>query len=46
MRNSEIAESGFLFVDGMKDIDEEQEVEGESGVDREADVVGAEGVVD
>ena len=30
-------------MDGVKDIDEEQHVEGESGVDTEADVVGAEG---
>ena len=42
LRNPEIAESGFLFVDGVEDIDEEQD-----GVwDMDTHVVGAEGMTD
>ena len=44
LRNPEIAESGFLFVDGVEDIDEEQDVDGVWDMD--TDVVGAEGVID
>ena len=44
LRNPEIAESGFLFVDGAEDIDEEQDVDGVWDMDTH--VVGAEGVRD
>ena len=44
LRNPEIAESGFLFVDGAENIDEEQDVDGVWDMDTH--VVGAEGVTD
>ena len=42
MRNPEIADSGFLFVDGVEDI---EDVDGVLDTDTTGDVVGADGVV-
>ena len=42
MRNPEIADSDFLFVDGVEDI---EDVDGVLDTDTAGDVVGADGVV-
>ena len=42
MRNPEIADSGFLFVDGVEDI---EDVDGVLDTNTAGDVVGADGVV-
>ena len=43
LRNPEIAGSGFLFMDGVEAVDEEEDVVGVCDMDREEDVPGTEG---
>ena len=43
LRNPKIAESGFLFMDGVEAVDEVQDVVGVCDTDREENVPGAEG---